>query len=400
MNALYKNNIKESIFLLLVGLFSPLLALPLILLSIYRKNLLSIYVLAFLGALLIGIMPPYADNYNYYLMYKNTYSFDIHRWLVSDKDFLFAFLSYVFNSFHLQYIQLRLFLTISELLIFAWVFYDFTKTHIAYLDNRKCFWFVLICFLVLDIVFIGFFIRYALMASFLVLSIYAFYKGWPVRGSLFLALALSAHFSGLLFVPCILMAALFKYNFSRPQRIMSMFICLGLGMSVFSFLYAFLPSVLRSDVYVTGSWSGFSAKSFNGMMFYILQYYVVAGVLALWYLSTKTSRSFISKTAFFMLMLFGSVCAFSELSQRVWWVAKVFVVFALLESVLMYSAKRFGLLKLYILAALLLFSQAMSLYGFRDAIFDRTNIKHVVNLSSFIWEEPYDDFYFFRRSIQ
>ena len=400
MNTAYRNNVKESIFLFLLGLFSPLLATPLILWSIYKKNLLSIYVLALLAALLIGLMPPYADNYHYYLIYKSAYTFDIHRWLITDKDFLFTLLSYIFNSFGLSYIQMRLFLIISEMFVFAWIFYDFTKEHISYLDNRKCLWFVLICFFVLDIVFICFFIRYALMATLLILSIYLFYKRQSFKACIILLASLSAHFSGLLFVPCILLAGLFRHNFPRSQRMISMLICLGLGMSVFSFLYAFVPSILQADTYVTGAWSGFSAKSFNGMMFYILQYYVIAGILALWYLCAKTNNSYLSKIAFFMLLLFGSVCTFSELSQRVWWIAKIFVVFALLETILVYSTNRAGLLKLYLLCALLLFSQVMSLYGFREAIFDHSNLKHAVNLSSFIWEEPYDDAYFFHRSIQ
>ena len=137
MNTLYRNNLRESILLLLLGLFSPILVLPFVLLSIYKKNLFSIYVLAFIIALLIGLMPPYADNYHYYLRYIRNSSFDIHNWLTIDKDFLFPLLSYIFNSLHFSYIQFRLFLIISEMLVFSWIFYDFTKTYISYLDNLE-----------------------------------------------------------------------------------------------------------------------------------------------------------------------------------------------------------------------------------------------------------------------
>ena len=398
MDKLYRNNLKESILFLLLGLISPILALPFVLLSIYKKNLASIYVLAFIVALLIGLMPPYADNYHYYVIYERTCSFDIQYWLTKDKDFLFTLLSYIFNSLHFSYIQFRLFLVISEMLIFSWIFYDFTKTHISYLDNRKCLWLVLICFFTLDIVFIGFAIRYALMATFLILSIYVFYKGSRFKSLIFLLLALGSHYSGFLFVPCILLACIFKYNFSRLQRLTWVVICLFFGSIIFLWLYPMLPSVLQADTYVTGTWSDFSYKSFNGMMFYVLQYYVVAGILVVWYLCSKTKNNYLTRVAFFMLLLFAGISSFSELLQRVWWVAKIFVVFSLLETILLSVKKRTSLLKIYLLAFLLLFSQAMSFYGFRKAIFDPVNIKHSVFLPSFISDESYNDAYFFMKN--
>ena len=398
MNTLYRNNLRESILLLLLGLFSPILVLPFVLLSIYKKNLFSIYVLAFIIALLIGLMPPYADNYHYYLRYIRNSSFDIHNWLTIDKDFLFPLLSYIFNSLHFSYIQFRLFLIISEMLVFSWIFYDFTKTYISYLDNRKCLWFVLICFFTLDMVFIGFTIRYALMATFLILSIYLYYKGSRLKSLIFLLLALSSHYSGFLFVPCILLACLFKRNFSRYQRLTCVIICLCFGTFIFSLLYPLFPSMFQADKYVTGTWSDFSYKSFNGMMFYILQYYIIAGILILWYLCAKIKNNYLSRVAFFMLLLFVGISSFSELLQRVWWIAKIFIVFSLLSAIILNTNKRTILLKIYLLAFLLLFSQAMSFYGFRKAIFDPTNIKHSIFLPSFISDESYNEAYFFMRN--
>ena len=400
MNTLYRNNLKESILLLLLGLISPILVLPFVLLSIYKKNLFSIYVLAFIVALLIGLMPPYADNYHYYVRYMRTTSFDIYDWLVMDKDFLFTLLSYIFNSLHFSYIQFRLVLIISEMFAFSWIFYDFTKTYISYLDNRKCLWFVLICFFTLDIVFIGFFIRYALMATFLILGIYVFYKGSRFKALIFLLLALSTHYSGFLFVPCILLAFLFKHNFSRPQRLICVLLCLCFGTIIFSFLYPYFPSLFHADKYVTGTWSDFSYKSFNGMMFYILQYYVIAGIVILWYLRSKINNNYLTRVAFFMLLLFVALSSFSELLQRVWWVAKIFIVFSLLETIILSVNKRTKLLRVYLLAFLLLSSQAMSFYGFRKAIFDTANIKHSIFLPSFISDDSYNEVYFFMRNRQ
>lgn len=399
MTNAYRYDIKEGIVCLLLGLFSPLLAIPFIFLSIYKKNLFSIYVLAFILTVLIGLMPPYADNYHYYLIYKNATDFHISNWLYSQQDFLFYLLAYIFNSLGFQYVSFRLILLFIEMFIFAWIFADWTKVNIAYLGKNKFFYFIFICFLCIDIIFIGFFIRYALMASFLVLSIYLFYKSKYVSGFLCFFIALSSHFGAFLFVPCVLLTFIFRTGFSVLSKTIITILVLTIGTFLFHLIYAILPDILKAETYVTGTWSGFATKSFNGMMFYILQYYVITALCIFTYLFTKIENNYLTRFAFFSILLFCCICSFSELSQRVWWIAKFFVVFSLLLAIIKSKFKRHILIKFYFVMAILISSQLMSLYGFREEIFDKENIYHAINLSSFIFGEPYDDAYFFKRSI-
>lgn len=395
----YRYDIKESIIILLLGMFSPLLSLFLCLLSIHGKNLFSVYILAFLLTILIGIMPPYADNYAYYIVYKGSTDINIADWLHTQKDFLFYFIAYIFNSLELQYITFRMFLLSMEMFIFAWIFVDFTKNNIKYLEKNNFFYFLLICFLCIDIVFIAFFIRYALMASFLILGAYLFYKAKPLSAAICIFLSITTHFAALLFLPCIVLAYIFRRNFSFFNKFILMSVCVLGGTFFFSLIYNVLPEILTADTYVTGAWSGFEYKSFNGMMFYILQYYVLSSILICIYLFSKTEKNYLTRFSFFSILLFCCICTFSELSQRVWWVAKFFIVFSLLISVIRSKYKRTVTLKLYFIMAVLISSQLLSLYGLREAIFDKENIYHAINLSSFIYGEPYDDTYFFKRSI-
>ena len=400
MTNTYRWDTKEGIILLLIGLLCPAVAVFFLIISIYKRNLFSVYILAFLTALLIGIMPPYADNYSYYQVYRSSVDFNISNWFYTQKDFLFNFLAYIFNFLNLQYITFRLFLILLELFIFAWIFVDFTKININYLEKNKFLYFLIICFLSIDIIFICFMIRYALMATFLILGVYLFYKSKYIMGFVSIFLAIISHFGAFLFLPVILLSFLFRYKISYLNKFLISLLCFLVGLSIFSFIYYLLPDILKADTYITGTWSGFEVKSFNGMMFYILQYYIISGILMLCFLFTKTENNYLSRFAFFSVLLFCCICSFSELSQRVWWIAKIILVFSLLLAIVKNQYKKTIIIKLYFIIALLLASQMMSLYGFREPFFDKDNFKHTINLSSFILSEPYDDAYFFRRSIK
>ncbi len=399
MTTSYRNNLKESILLLFIAIFSPIVALPFILISIYKKNLYSIYVLGVVLALLIGFMPPYADSYHYYVIYKRTQTFTLSNWLVSTKDFVFYSLCYVFNSWNIPYVLFRLCIGIFEMLVFSWIFVDFIKTRNEKLDGKNIFLITFIMFLTIDLMFVCFMIRFALMATFFILSVYLLNKDKKFIGVFLLFLSLATHFGGFLLLPGVILSIVLRFKISTTKKFILAFIFLCLGLSFFSFLYQFLPDVFKAETYISGTWSDFGSKSFNGMMYYILQYYVLAGIMIFCFMISSPHNNIISRMAFWGSLIFFCICSFSELSQRVWWILKFFIVFSLLESIISNCSKRLILTKLYGLIFLLCFAQMMAIYGFREAVFDRNNIKHSIILFSIVGDEVYDDGYFFRRSI-
>ncbi len=392
----YRINYKENIILLLLGICCPILSIPFVLTSIYKKNVSSIFVLAFVIAIFIGIMPPYADTYHYYLYYKQSRNF-VFDWFTTSKDFLFYVLSYIFNSFNIQYIYFRSFLVMLEMLIFSWIFYDYLQRNDIFLENKKYFFCsVIILFLSIDFMFIGFMIRYVLAGTFLILSIYLFHRSNSLISLIFLFLSISSHYGVLLFLPCFVLAWLFRGKITILTKIIICIVFLLSGTLIFHIIYNLLPNFFHVDKYVNGTWSGFEYKSFNGMMYYVIQYYVLSGITILIYVFQRHENNFGERITFFSILMFCCICSFSELSQRVWWILKILISLSLITSIIR-NKSNLNLSKLYFLIGLLFLSQTMFVYGFREAIFDLDNLKHLLSPVTFLLGDSYDDYYFFSR---
>lgn len=394
----YRINYKESIILLLLGIFCPILAIPFILISIYKKNYHVTFIFAFVFSILIGIMPPYADSYHYYLVYNRYTDFTFY-WLTQSKDFLFYLLSFFFKSLNVQYVYFRLVLVILEMFIFSWIFYDYVKSHNTYLDKKQVsFLFIIILFLSIDFMFIAFMIRYALAGTFLILSVYLFYKSEKILSLFFLFVAITIHYGILLFVPCFVLSIVFRNRIPILFKIILCIIFLFLGLTIFNFFYNLLPQLFQSDTYTIGRWSNFEHKSFNGMMYHIIQYYVISGITIVFYLFQKGENTFLERMLFFTLILFLCISSFSEISQRVWWILKIFLSFSLISSIVK-NKNNLMFSKLYFVVLLLCISQTMAIYGFRESIFDLDNLKHFLSPVSFFLGDTYDDYYFFSRKF-
>ncbi|MEA5000722.1 MAG: EpsG family protein [Endomicrobiaceae bacterium] len=392
----YRNNYHELIILFFMSIISPLLALPFILISIYKKNIYSIYILAFIISLFIGLMPLHADSYHYYLIFQSITDFQLQDWFVR-RDILFYFLSFIFKSLNLEYVWLRFLLTSIEMLIFAWIFIDIIKNNSVFLENRKILFLSSIALLLsIDIMFISFMIRYVLMGSLLVLSIYLLYKSKYISASLIYILAFSAHFSCLLFLPCIICALILSSNvYSTYIKIIFCTLILFFGRLIFFSIYNYLPDFLQIDTYMYGTWSNFEYKSFNGMMYYIIQYYVISGITIIFYLFTKHENNVFERITFFILLLFCSTCSYSELAQRIWWILKIFLISSLVLSIIKYKIKKYTTVILLTIILLLIFSQSMVIYGFREGILITDNLKHIISPVTFIFEERNYDFFIY-----
>lgn len=394
----YRINYKENIFLFLLGISCPILAIPFILISIYKKNIYAVFIFGLICSILIGIMPPYADTYHYYLVYNRCTNFSFY-WLTQSKDFLFYFLSYIFNSLNIQYIYFRLFLVILEMFIFSWIFYDYAKCHNNHLEKKQEFFlFIIILFLSIDFMFIVFMIRYALAGTFLILSVYLFYKSKKLLSLFSLCIAITAHYGMLLFSPVFILSIVFKKRIPILLKIILCIIVLLLGVNIFNFFYKFLPQLFQSDTYTIGKWSNFEYKSFNGMMYHIIQYYIISGITIVFYFFQKKENTFLERMLFFTLILFLCISSFAELSQRVWWILKIFLSFSLISNIVK-NKNNSMFSKLYFIVLLLCISQAMAVYGFRESIFDLDNLKHFLSPITFFLGDTYDDYYFFSRNF-
>lgn len=398
MPSTFRINYLETFLLVILSLLSPLLALPFVLFSIYKKNIFSIYALAIIATLFIGLMSPRADSYHYYIVFSSTVDFSLQGINPLKQDVIFYLLSYIFNVFNWPYMSLRFLIAFIELFAFAWIVVDFLKNNFPKNCNQYKFLLsVLVCFLSLDLMFIAFMLRFSMMGTFLILSLYMFYKKRVLLAVTCYLLGILSHFSGFLFLPCFICFFLSPKKISLITKIFLVSICLILGKMVFVSIYEYFFYMDRSSTYIYGAWSGFDAKSFNGMLYYILQYYVIGGILIVFYLFTTTTKEFFARFAFYVILLFCTICSFSEMSQRIFMLARIFISFALLRHYLALSGKK--LIPFVFIFLILCFSQMLVLYGLRDSILLKENLEHFLSPLTFMIEEEYNDAYFFRRGV-
>ncbi len=386
------------IFQILLSIISPLLAFPLVLVSIYKGDEKSLYVLGYILAVLICIIPPAGDAFHYYLYFQDVEYISIKSWFTEEKDLLFYYLAYIFKSIGINYYFFRFFLTLFCLISIMWIFKNILKNNKNIKDNKN--YYVLSFLIILFSIYyinISWGIRYGFMSTCILLSIYFIDKNNILLSLVFAFIGTSMHFTALMFIPAILLGYAFKNKtFSLSEKIILTLICFFSGKFLFDYIYGYVPEFLHSDYYLTDFSD--SNKSFNGQMESLIRTKIVSSILIFVFFTFKYYKSVFVNITFFIILSFFTVWCYDALRDRIWITLSLILAFSFISII---SNHKNIILKnkLIIILFLFFFLQCMTIYSRREQVFSKETLSGFLCPINLIYQEKYDMTYFFRKGL-
>ena len=384
---------KAYFWILILGAFiCPLLALPLALVSLYHRKPSALYPLMLIFAIILCSVPITDDAYNYYTIFIQSQDLSLQALLENQKDILFYILSYFCNSFHLSYFMLRFFLVASALCMLAWLFNDICKQYPTILENRHYFFLsagLFIC--TIDFVGITNALRYSYATVLSILSLYFIVRQQITRGIIFFVLAVSMHFGSWLYLPPILLFLfLHKTNINIGTRLALLVAAFLAGEFIFMYLYDhILPSSFQVETYVTGYWANIADyRSTKGLIYSWLHHYFVAFVIIFLFLFKKKIPFNLEKMAFGILLTYAAYLPMVTPSGRFFSLLKMFLILALIiQGLKQTNYMRF--VRLWVLIGLMVMSQSLDIYRFREPLLVTDNIKFWVLPVTYLFDDYY-----------
>ena len=297
---------------LILFIFSPFLSLFKSISDLKRGNLSALYYIGAFIARFCAYLPPTSDAYRYRELFYQTTDFNLNlaELYVTQKDFLYSFLSWTLNSMGVPFEVFKFILLFVSISAFFWMCIDAIKTNPNIVNNKK----ILILAATATIFSIRYFtiaygLRFGTASTLIVVAIYLFYKHSYTKAIILYLLCCSMHFSMLMFIPIIGGAWLLKiWNPSPTIRL----ICIvGSYIAASSILGQLLEQIMgenelldrTTDAYITGFWGeeATSQMSFNGLMF---SYIRIFPIFPLAYFVLSNKKTSVLKEICFLLTLF------------------------------------------------------------------------------------------------
>ena len=262
-------------------LISPLFTLPVLFADMYRGRFGNkLFLISLIMAMVAIITPPFADSYRHTLQYifysQDSLNSDVF-FQTNGKDFIFYTLSHWFavNNIPFEYIK-AIFVFICYQISFIMFKEIVCNNEFLKVDKKYLFYLFLIFFLSVPFVWIVNGIRMATAGYIIVLAWLYIYKNKFAKGVIFYIIALSLHFSSILFLPIILLTKFQCVKISRRSFIIFSLVCFIISEIAFYILPAsviqFLGMEDTFEYYVVNSQENFSSvMSVNGLIAMILE---------------------------------------------------------------------------------------------------------------------------------
>jgi len=314
---------------------------------------------------------------------------------------LFYYLAYICKSIGINYYFFRFLLSLFCLTSITWAFQDITKTNQKLKSNK--FQFVisfLIIMFAIQYIQISWGIRYGFMSICILMSIYLLDRKNILTSIFFILLGISMHFSAFMFIPAIFLGYILKNkSFTFLEKIILSIICILSGKFLFDYVYTYLPDIFHSDTYLTGSWSDNKNKSFNGQMYLLIRTRLVSIIIIyIFFIFKSKYRSVISNITLFLIFTFFIVWSYDALIDRVWTTISPILAFSIILLSFNYNFK-FSKNKLIIILMLFFLLQCMTIYSEKENVFSKETLKGFLSPISLVYNENYDDAYFFRKGL-
>lgn len=297
---------------LILFIFSPFLSLFKSISDLKRGNLSALYYIGAFIALFCAYLPPTSDAYRYRELFYQTTDFNLNlaELYVTQKDFLYSFLSWTLNSMGVPFEVFKFILLFVSISAFFWMCIDAIKTNPNIVNNKK----ILILAATATIFSIRYFtiaygLRFGTASTLIVVAIYLFYKHSYTKAIILYLLCCSMHFSMLMFIPIIGGAWLLKIW--NPSPTIRLICIIGSFITADLILRQFLEQIIAgndlwsstTETYVEGEWGSEITKtiSFNGLMF---SYIRIFPILPLAYFVLSDKSQSLLKEICFLLILF------------------------------------------------------------------------------------------------
>lgn len=304
---------KELIYNIFTFILSPILSLLLSCKNVLTEKVYVYFIGAFFSVF-GAFLPPVSDAYRYReLYYKTTFfSFDFNHLWIKDKDFLFTFLSSIFNGMGVTFELFKLFLLLTSYMLYCWMFLDIVKKNPTLFNSKRFFRLsVLSLFFSIRLFTLTSGIRFGVASTIIIIAIYLWYKKDYIKSIAVFVLSVTMHFSMLLFLPLVIGAILLS-KFKIPPIVKGLTILILLITAQTSIgnllLYLFPENNLISgsvSTYIDGHWGTnaiLKTASFGGLIFTFVR---ILPVIPLAYivLKKKDTNPFLSEACFLLLLL-------------------------------------------------------------------------------------------------
>lgn len=376
----------------LIGLsfFCPLMALPLALLGIYHRKAEMLYPVVLSLAVLLCMVPITDDAYNYYRVFVRYQDVPLGE-IFHEKDFLFYLLSYLCHQLGFSYFVLRFLLVASSVCMLAWIFIGVCKDNPSIIENRHYFFLSALLFvLTMDFVSITNAMRHSSATVLTAMSFWLACQNKPLKSILFYALAVCMHFGAWLCLPPFLVLwGLRRWNISLGTRIVLLLLAYIFGEILFLYAYSLLPSSFQISTYVTGYWANISEyQNLHGRLYSFLHHHVIILFLIPLFLFKKKMSFRLEKITYGIILTYVAYWALPAVCGRLFTILKLFVVLTLIIQ----GSKQVGYMRyvrIWLLIGLMVFSQSLDVYRFREALFVSDNVKFWAVPVSYLFDDYY-----------
>lgn len=346
-----------------VFLISPIMSL-LVACRNVLADLRNIYFVGAFFSVFGAFMPPVSDAYRYRQVYYDTtqFSFDSIDLWNEDKDFLYFWLSSIFNGMGLSFEIFKLVLLLVCYSLYCWMFIDVVKNNDR-LYRSKPMLLLSILSLFLSIRFYTLIagIRFGVASTIVIIAIYLFYKRTFVKAAVVYVLAVAMHFSMLMVLPLIALAFLLtKITISYKIKLLVIAaLVIFANSAIGDILLLLFPTneLVEGNVsgYINGMWGTeqmLQSSSFGGMVFTLARILPVIP-LGFMVLSQKGS-SFINNICFLLVVLLCLMFSSFTLLLRYSNIAIAILFVALLQQ-LNGSRKSMTKIKVALLSFIIMF---------------------------------------------
>lgn len=399
MVAVNTKNIKEFLIQLSSFVVSPLLAI-----YVYAKGISlnvkgSYYFMAYVFALWGAYYPPVSDRYRYREIYytsepinwDNLYTLDGH------KDWLYNYLSYIFNNIGFSFELFSLLIIVICYSIYTWIFLDIVeKRQSVYRDKkiRILAWYVLLFSIRIYSISIG--MRFGTASVLLVLSIYLWFTNRKSIAVFCYALSVFMHFSMLMLIPLYAISKIFCFHLlsTRLKVVIIIISALFFSSGISTILQLYNINLLANsiDAYINGEWNTenmLASFNANAIIFEILKIAPVF-VLILFYLKDSTNTFFSSLLFSFILLLCISSISLTLLLRYSSITISLLCIYMLKDGTLSYEQLRKSLI--IFIGVFLMYS-----YTYRRAIGMGYQFQAVICPISLISHHSYSDSWVYSR---
>ncbi|MDR2407202.1 MAG: EpsG family protein [Bacteroidales bacterium] len=301
-----KKNIDYFIFTI-----SPILSLPYYIKGIKEHRKTAFYSIGAFFSLLGAYLPPTNDAYRYRELYYSNMNVDWNTLFIENKDFLFIYLSKIFNNLGVEFELFKFFILLVSYSLYIWMFLDILKTNPHICQNNKLYiWSCTALFFSIRLFTIAYGIRFGVASSIVIVSVYLLHKQKIIAAIIVLLCAIFMHFSiSVILLLVLLSYFLVKVKLNMTYKILILLIlCIFANSSISSILlYIFPDNILiqqQINIYIDGNWgtnSMLESMNFNGYMFTIIR--IIPIFPLSYFVLKKTDSSFLSNMGFLLMAL-------------------------------------------------------------------------------------------------